>query len=157
MNYQIGSNSQQTGYDNTLFGGTGISGNGQADKDSKSSSILSGNSIGDLLACKLVKGGKEPVLDINGIQIKTKAAKELDHAKPGDTIYLKIQEANTNKVSLKIVGTAPALENNTLNAATSAQIMQSTEQFSDMIKENLDVSRIVQNEHASCNCCKANA
>lgn len=138
MNYQIGNNNQQTGYDNTLLGGTGISGNGQTDKDSRNSSILSGNSIGDLLVCKLVKGGKEPVLDINGIQIKTKAAKELEHAKPGDTIYLKIQEADTSKVSLKIVGTAPAEGNNPLNAATSARIMQSTEQFSDMIKENLD-------------------
>lgn len=138
MNYQIGNNSQQAGYDNSVFGGSGISGSGQPDSGEDKGSILSGNSIGDLLACKLVKGGKEPVLDINGIEIKTKAAKELDNAKPGDTIYLKLQEANKNQVSLKIVGTKAAGEQSTLNAATSAQVMQSTEQFSEMIKKNLD-------------------
>ena len=92
MNYQIGNNSRQAGYDNSIFGGSGISGNGQPDSDGDKSGILSGSNIGDLLACKLVKNGKEPVLDINGIEIKTKAAKELDNAKPGDTIYLKLQE-----------------------------------------------------------------
>lgn len=138
MNYQIGNNNQQTGYDNSIFGGAGISGSGQPDVNENKNGILSGNSIGDLLACKLVKGGKEPVLDINGIQIRTKAAKELDNAKPGDTIYLRLQEANKNQVSLKIVGTKAAAEQSTLNAVTSAQVMQNTEQFSDMIKENLD-------------------
>lgn len=137
MNYQVGNN-KQTGYDNSLFGGVGVSGNGQAKKDSGNNGIINGSEVGDLLACKLVKGGKEPVLDVNGIQIKTKAAKELDNAKPGDTIYLRIQEADANKVSLKIVGTAPADGGISLDAASSAQIMQSTEQFSDMIKENLD-------------------
>lgn len=137
MNYQVGNN-KQTGYDNSLFGGVGVSGNGQAKKDSGNNGIINGSEVGDLLACKLVKGGKEPVLDVNGIQIKTKAAKELDNAKPGDTIYLRIQEADANKVSLKIVGTAPADGGMSLDAASSAQIMQSTEQFSDMIKENLD-------------------
>lgn len=135
MNYQIGSNNQQAGYDNSLFGGAGIAGS-TADQ-SKNDSILNGNSIGDLLACKLVKGGKEPVLDINGIQLKTKAIKELDNAQPGDTIYLKIQEANKSQISLKIVGTQSATEQSVLNAVSSAQVMQSTEQFSDMIKENL--------------------
>lgn len=141
MNYQIGNNNQQTGYDNSLFAGAGISGtgaNGSAAGQSGSNSILNGNRVGDLLACKLVKGGKEPVLDINGIQLKTKATKELDQAQPGDTIYLKIQDANKNQVSLKIVGTQPAAEQSMLNAATSAQVMQSTEQFSEMVKENLD-------------------
>lgn len=141
MNYQIGSNNQQTGYDNSLFGGTGIGGAGAAGgaaDQSGNNSILSGNKIGDLLACKLVKGGKEPVLDLNGIQIKTKAAKELDNAKPGDTIYLKIQGADASQVSLKIVGIKPQEQASNLNAATSAQVMQNTEQFSDMIKENLD-------------------
>lgn len=137
MNYQVGNN-KQTGYDNSLFGGVGVSGNGQAKKDSGNNGIINGSEVGDLLACKLVKGGKEPVLDVNGIQIKTKAAKELDNAKPGDTIYLRIQEADANKVSLKIVGTAPADGGMSLDAASSAQIMQSTKQFSDMIKENLD-------------------
>lgn len=137
MNYQVGNN-KQTGYDNSLFGGVGVSGNGQTKKDGGNNSIINGSDVGDLLACKLVKGGKEPVLDINGIQIKTKAAKELDSAKPGDTIYLRIQEADANKVSLKIVGTAPAEGGLPLDAASSAQVMQSTEQFSDMIKENLD-------------------
>lgn len=138
MNYQVGNNIKQTGYDNSLFGGAGVSGNGQTNKDGGNGGIINGSNIGDLLACKLVKGGKEPVLDINGLQIKTKAAKELDSAKPGDTIYLKIQEADANRVSLKIVGTAPAEGGQSLDAATSAQVMQSTEQFSDMIKENLD-------------------
>lgn len=138
MNYQIGNNSRQAGYDNSIFGGSGISGNGQPDSDGDKSGILSGSNIGDLLACKLVKNGKEPVLDINGIEIKTKAAKELDNAKPGDTIYLKLQEVNKNQVSLKIVGTEAAGEQSILNAATSAQVMQSTEQFSEMIKKNLD-------------------
>ncbi len=137
MNYQVGNN-KQTGYDNSLFGGAGVTGNGQAKKDSGNNGIINGSEVGDLLACKLVKGGKEPVLDINGIQIKTRAAKELDSAKPGDTIYLRIQEADANKVSLKIVGTAPADGGLPLDAASSAQVMQSTEQFSDMIKENLD-------------------
>lgn len=141
MNYQItGNNSSKQ--DNVMFnnvgfsGATGAEGNGK--QKSGLSSILSGNSVGDLLACKLVQGGKEPVLDINGIQIKTKAAKELDSAKPGDTIYMKIQEASNKQVSLKIVGTKPQEQASVLDAATSAQVMQSTEQFSDMIKENLD-------------------
>lgn len=138
MNYQIGNNNQQTGYDNSLFGGVAMSGAGQTGSGGKSNDILNGNNVGDLLACKLVKGGKEPVLDINGIQMKTKAAKELENAQPGDTIYLKIQEANKNQVSLKIVGTQPAAGQGMLDAATGAQVMQSTEQFSEMIKENLD-------------------
>lgn len=140
MNYQITGNNNQSGFDNTLFGGVGTAGGkeGANGKGSSMSSILSGNSVGDLLACKLVKGGKEPVLDLNGIQIKTKAAKELDSAKPGDTIYLKIQEAAGKQVSLKIVGTKPQEQASMLDATTSAQVMQSTEQFSDMIKENLD-------------------
>ncbi|MDE5864473.1 MAG: hypothetical protein K2H34_09020, partial [Lachnospiraceae bacterium] len=115
----------------------GMSGAGQTGAGGKSNDILNGSSVGDLLACKLVKGGKEPVLDINGIQLKTKATKELENAQPGDTIYLKLQEVNKNQVSLKIVGTQPAAGQGMLDAATSAQVMQSTEQFSDMIKENL--------------------
>ncbi|MCM1498976.1 MAG: DUF6240 domain-containing protein [Clostridium sp.] len=138
MNYQIGNNNQQTGYDNSLFGGVAMSGAGQTGSGGRSNDILNGSNVGDLLACKLVKGGKEPVLDINGIQMKTKAAKELENAQPGDTIYLKIQEANKNQVSLKIVGTQPAAGQGMLDAATGAQVMQSTEQFSEMIKENLD-------------------
>lgn len=140
MNYQITGNNNPSGFDNTLFGGVGVAGGkeGANGAGGGASSILSGNSVGDLLACKLVKGGKEPVLDLNGIQIKTKATKELDSAKPGDTIYLKIQEAAGKKVSLKIVGTKPQEQAPALDAATSAQVMQSTEQFSDMIKENLD-------------------
>lgn len=119
-----------------MFGNTGITDNSRADKDGKSN-VLSGNSVGDLLACRLVKGGKEPVLDMNGIQIKTRASKELDNAREGDTIYLKIQQADRNQVSLKIVGVQPAQQTVSLSAATSAQVVQSTEQFSDMIKENL--------------------
>lgn len=138
MNYQVGNNNQNTGYDNGLFGTAAIAGSRQADKDGKGNSILGGNRIGDLLACKLVKGGKEPVLDINGIQMKTRASKELENAKEGDTIYLKIQQADKNQVSLKIVGVQPAQETSSLDAVTNAQVAQSTEQFSNMIKENLD-------------------
>lgn len=138
MNYQISGNNNQSGYDNSLFGGVAFGGAGGNESRGGANGILGGNQIGDLLACKLVKGGKEPVLDINGVQIKTRAAKELDNAKPGDTIYLKLQEADRNQVSLKIVGVQPADMESTLNAATSAQIMHSTEQFSEMIKDNLD-------------------
>lgn len=134
MNYQISGNNNQNGYDNSLFGGASFVGSGA---EGGKSSILGGNQIGDLLACKLVQGGKEPILDINGVQIKTRAAKELDNAKPGDTIYLKLQEADKNQISLKIVGMQPADTEGVLNAATSAQVMQSTEQFSEMIKDNL--------------------
>lgn len=138
MNYQIGN--EPGGQENTLFGGVGMPGISK-DKGNKGKGILDGSRVGDLLACKLVKGGKEPVLDMNGIHIKTKAAKELDSAKPGDTIYLKISEANANQVSLKIVGVGSPEEvqdtNGGLDAVTSAQVMQTTEQFSDMVKENL--------------------
>lgn len=141
MNYQITGNNNQNGFDNTLFGGTGVAGaagkEGKGNQNGGLDSILKGNSVGDLLACKLVKGGKEPVLDLNGIQIKTKAAKELDSAKPGDTIFLKISEASSKQVSLKIVGTQPQEQPSMLDAATSAQVMQSTEQFSEMIKDNI--------------------
>lgn len=141
MNYQINGNNKQSGYDNTLFGGVGVAGaNGSeanGNNGSSINSILSGNSVGDLLACKLVKGGKEPVLDLNGIEIKTKAAKELDNAKPGDTIFLKIQEASNKQVSLKIVGTQPQEQPLMLDATTSAQVMQTTEQMSEMIKDNI--------------------
>lgn len=143
MNYQITGNKNQSGYDNTLFGNTGFSGTGAVGSEGKGNqsggldSILRNNSVGDLLACKLVQGGKEPILDLNGIQIKTKAAKELDNAKPGDTIFLKISEASNRQVSLTIVGSQPQEQPSMLDAATSAQVMQSTEQFSEMIKENI--------------------
>lgn len=146
MNYQIDSSNSNNGL-NGRFGGA--QGAGRT-KDS----IFARNSVGDLLACKLVKGGQEPVLDINGIQLKTRASKELQGAKPGDTIYMKIEEADKSRISLKIVGVggleesaagageslgaAETLVTESLDAATAAQIMQSTEQFSDMIKENLD-------------------
>ena len=85
MNYQVGGNNQNKG----IFGSAGSSGVGAVKNTSQSgSSILSRNSVGDLLACKLVKGGKEPVLDINGIQLKTRAEKSLENAKEGDTVYL---------------------------------------------------------------------
>ncbi len=134
MNYQIGNNNQ-TGFDKGIFGNGGISGGAFSGGNQ---SILSGNSVGDLLACKLVQGGKEPILDINGIQMKTKASQELDKAKPGDTIYLKIQQADRNQVSLKIVGFQAANMDSGLGAATSTQVMQSADQFQEMIQENLD-------------------
>ncbi|MCM1178949.1 MAG: DUF6240 domain-containing protein [Clostridium sp.] len=157
MNYQVGGNNQS----DVMFGNTGMIGNnGAAGKSSHAgSSILSQNSVGDLLACKLVKNGKEPILDINGIQLKTRASKELENAKVGDTIYMKIQQADKSQVSLKIVGIGSAgtagaelaggagqpdavlgadVNAEELDAATAAQIMQNTEQVSDMIKENLD-------------------
>lgn len=139
MNYQISGNNQGNAYDSIMFGGEGISGTGKTDKDG-ANSILKNNDIGDLLKCKLVKGGEYPVLDMNGVQIKTKASKELSGAKEGDTIYLKIQQADKNKVSLKIAGivsAAEALEGSSLGAVTGTQVMQNTEQFSDMIKENI--------------------
>ena len=139
MNYQITGNKQGV-YDNALTGnmnpGGGLaigdrSGNG-------SGSILKGNSVGDLLACTLIKGGKEPVLDLNGVQIKTKATTELEQAKPGDTVYLKINGADSKQVSLSVVGVKALDPGETMSAATSAQVMTSTEQFSEMIKDNLD-------------------
>ena len=149
MNYQINGNQN-----NTLFGGVKVAGSNEGEVKGNSNSglnsILSGNSVGDLLACKLVKGGKEPVLDLNGIQIKTKAAKELDNAKPGDTIFMKIQEASNRQVSLKIVGTQSQEQPSMLDAATSAQVMQTTEQMSEMIKDNiggaLDEKQLKENQ-----------
>lgn len=143
MNYQITGNNNPSGYDNTLFGNAGFSGaealngEGRQSQNNGLHSILSGNSVGDLLACKLVQGGKEPILDLNGIQIKTKAAKELDSAKPGDTILLKIQEASNKQVSLTIVGSQSQEQMSMLDAATSAQVMQTTEQMSEMIQDNI--------------------
>ena len=131
MNYQI---------DNTLFGNTNYTGStGVVGNDgSGSGGILKGNSVGDLLACTLVQGGKEPILDLNGVQLKTKATAELEQARPGDTIYLKIQGADSKQVSLKVMGVKPAEQAENLGAATSAQVMTNTEQFSEMIKDNLD-------------------
>lgn len=139
MNYHITGNNPG-GYDNTLFGNTnpggGVAITGH--NGSGAGSILKGNSVGDLLACTLVQGGKEPVLDLNGVQLKTKATAELSEAQPGDTIYLKINAANSKQVSLSVVGVKPLEVPETLEAATSAQVMTSTEQFSEMIKDNLD-------------------
>lgn len=134
MNYQIGKNNRQIGYDNSLFDGGGFSGGGQAGRER---SILNGNSVGDLLTCMLVQGGKEPILDINGIQIRTKATQELDQAQEGDTIYLKIQQADRKQVSLKIVGFQPKGQAVGQGPAGGAQMMPDTEQFSEMIQENL--------------------
>ena len=89
MNYQIGGN--QTEYKNTLYNNTTMN------LQNGDGGLFGDNSIGDLLACKLVQNGKEPVLDLNGIQIKTRANDVLDGANPGDTIYLKIQNANKNR------------------------------------------------------------
>ncbi|MGN0438579.1 MAG: DUF6240 domain-containing protein [Lachnospiraceae bacterium] len=131
MDYQIGGN--QTGYQNTLYGNTGV---GVPNGDG---GLFSNNSIGDLLACKLIKAGKEPVLDLNGVQIKTRAANELEGANPGDTIYLKIQSANKNQVSLKIVGVQAQVQNRAenLGTVTNAQVLQTAEQYSEMIQENV--------------------
>lgn len=131
MDYQIGGN--QTGYKNTLYGDAGLGINGS------DGGLFSKNSVGDLLACTLVKGGNEPVLDLNGVQIKTRAANEIEGANPGDTIYLRIQSANRNQVSLKIVGmqTKEPLEDLKLGNVTNAQVLQSAEQNSAMIQENL--------------------
>lgn len=131
MNYQIGGN--QTEYKNTLYNNTTMN------LQNGDGGLFSDNSIGDLLACKLVQNGKEPVLDLNGIQIKTRANDVLDGANPGDTIYLKIQNANKNQVSLKIVGMQPqsAGKGATLGAVTNAQVMQTAEQYSEMIQENI--------------------
>ena len=136
MNYQIGKNNQDTAFAKGVFGNTGLFGGSQADIGGNT--ILAGNQIGDLLACKLVKNGNEPVLDINGVQIKTKAAQELENANEGDTIYLKIQHADVNQVSLKIVGVQSQVTESALSMTNGAQVMKNTEQFSEMIKENLD-------------------
>lgn len=151
MNYQINNNAV---HDNTSFGNVGLSGvsdNGEKNgRGNTLDSILKNNSVGDMLACRLVQGGKEPVLDLNGIQIKTKAAKELEQAKPGDTIFLKISEANNKQVSLKIVGVQEQKKAPVLDAATSAQVTKSTEQFSEMIKDNiggaLDEKKMKENQ-----------
>ena len=134
MNYQITNNLSTDR--NAMGNNMGISSLGQGGNGMNS--VLKGNSVGDLLACTLIQGGKEPILDLNGVQIKTKAANELEQARPGDTIYLKIQDADSKQVSLSIVGVKPADNASDLNAATSAQVMTSTEQFSEMIKDNLD-------------------
>lgn len=136
MNYQVGNNNQT--FKNNIFENTGIAGNGAVGKESRGNGFLNGNDVGDLLACKLIKGGKEPILDVNGVQIKTRAAKELENAKEGDTIFLKVQQADKNQVSLKIVGTSSPEMPNMMTAATGAEVLQNTEQFSEMIKENLD-------------------
>lgn len=131
MDYQIGEN--QTGYNNTLYGNTGV---GAQNGDG---GLFSNSSVGDLLACKLVKGGKEPILDLNGIRIKTRASNEIEQAQPGDTIYFRIQSANKNQVSLKIVGIQPQvqLQDASLGAVTNAQVLQTAEQYSEMIQDNL--------------------
>ncbi len=130
MDYQIG---------NSMFNNTNSSGGVSMNTQSgNSGNVLRGNSIGDILACTLVQGGREPVLDLNGVMIKTKATTDLKDAKPGDTIYLKIQDADVKQVSLKVMGIKAAGEASPLSAATSAQVMTSTEQFSEMIKDNLD-------------------
>ena len=131
MDYQIGKN---------MFGNTNVGGGVQmnAQNGESNSSILKGNRIGDILACTLLQGGKEPILELSGIQIKTKATADLAEANPGDTIYLKIQDADAKQVSLKVMGIKPADQESPLSAATSAKVMTSTEQFSEMIKDNLD-------------------
>lgn len=137
MNYQVGGDRQQTGYQTayrSVGGGDSIGKRGD--------SILGQNQIGDLLACKLIQKGKQPVLEMNGVQLRTTAVKELENAQVGDTVYLKIQQADRQQVSLKIVAVESPQEaanqvTSTLDATTSAQVMQSTEQFSDMIKDNI--------------------
>lgn len=130
MDYQIGNSMMG----NTKAGG-GVSMNTQ---NGNSNGLLKGNSIGDILECTLIQGGKEPMLDLNGVKIKTKATTDLNDAKPGDTIYLKIQDADVKQVSLKVMGIRASGEASPFGAATSAQVMTSTEQFSEMIKDNLD-------------------
>lgn len=136
MNYQInGNNRGQAAYSSTGVNGMTA---GSTGMNNKGQSIFGNNQVGDLLACKLVKGGENPVLDLNGIQLQTKATEELTNAQPGDTIYLKIQQADASRVSLKVVGVQQQGQNANLTAATSAQVMQNNEQISDMIKDNLD-------------------
>lgn len=129
MDYQIGNNMP-----GNVKAGNGVQMNAQG---GSSNSVLRGNNIGDILACTLIEGGKEPILDLNGVQIKTKATADLKDAKPGDTIYLKIQDADLKQISLKVMGVKGAGDTSPLSAATSAQVMTSTEQFSDMIKDNI--------------------
>lgn len=131
MDYQMFTN--QTGYRNTLYGKSDL---GMLDNNG---GLFSNNSVGDLLACKLVKAGKEPVLDLNGVQIKTRAAGELENANPGDTIYLKVQSTNKNQVSLKVVGVQTNLpdEQAALGNVTNAQVLQTSAQYSEMIQDNL--------------------
>lgn len=136
MNYQINGNNRGQ----ATYGSTGVNSiaAGSTGMNNKAQSIFGNNQVGDLLACKLVKGGENPVLDLNGIQLQTKATEELTNAQPGDTIYLKIQQADASRVSLKVVGVQQQGQNANLTAATSAQVMQNNEQISDMIKDNLD-------------------
>lgn len=135
MNYQINGRERQTGFGG-LSGNAGIMGQPAA-KDG--GSILSNNSVGDLLTCKLVQGGKEPVLDINGIRMKTKATRELGDAQPGDTIFLKIKEADRKQVSLQIVGYQPTAgrEGQGVAPATGMMPQSPTDQYAEMIRDNL--------------------
>lgn len=137
MNYQINGNNNKAAFGGTFANG-GIGNAGNVDAGSAGQSILANNQVGDLLSCKLVEGGDKPVLDLNGIRIQTRATAELKNANPGDTIYLKIQQADASQVSLKVVGIQAKGQGSNLGTVTSAQVMQNTEQFSDMIKENLD-------------------
>lgn len=133
MGYQMFTN--QTGYNNTIYDkgkyGAGI-GDGK-------NGFFGGNQVGDLLSGTLLQGGKEPILDLNGIQIKTHASEELEKAKPGDTVYLKIQGVNKNQVSLKLVGIqsqdTEIVED--LGMVTNAQVLQTARQYGDMIQDNL--------------------
>lgn len=129
MDYQIGNNMP-----GSVKSGGGVQMNAHS---GSSNSVLRGNNIGDILVCTLIEGGKEPILDLNGVQIKTKATADLKDAKPGDTIYLKIQDADLKQISLKVMGVKGAGDTSPLSAATSAQVMTSTEQFSEMIKDNI--------------------
>ena len=75
MNYQInGNNRGQAAYSSTGVNGMTA---GSTGMNNKGQSIFGNNQVGDLLACKLVKGGENPVLDLNGIQLQTKATEEL--------------------------------------------------------------------------------
>lgn len=134
MNYQINGNNKQTTLGKGAFANVGA---GNTETKSGSGGILANNRVGDLLSCTLVQGGENPVLDLNGIRIQTKSTAELTNAKPGDTIYLSIQQADVSQVSLKIMGVEQQGQEVALAATTSAQVMQNTEQFSEMIKDNL--------------------
>lgn len=129
MNYQIGGKKGEES--NTLYGNMGM--NVKQDKGG----LFGGSSVGDLLACKLVQGGKEPILDLNGVQIKTRVEKEMEGAKPGDTVYLKVQGVNRNQVSLKVVGLQAQEQESSLTTVTNTQVLQTAEQYSEMIQDNL--------------------
>ena len=94
-------------------------------------------STGDVLSCKVIQGGTSPILEMNGIQIKTHATTKLLNAKEGDTVYLQIQKATKEQICLKIMNPFVNEAEAELGATTNTEVLKNTEQVSELIKKNL--------------------